>query len=319
MPLSQIVSASIEDGAVAPVDLSSVAQYTGFKNRIINGAMQFAQRSTSAAMASSTYPSLDRWAVYGGTQGTLSRSSSGLSGFSYAAKIQRNSGSAVTTNLQISQTIESQNMVDLAGQVVTYSFWAKAGANLSSTSSQMYYGLGTGTVADQGGAGSTAGWTGLTYPIGTTNLTITTTWTRYSFQATIPSDALEMVVYLGFFPTGTAGADDSISITGVQLEKGVTATSFDYRPYTTELQLCQRYYFFQNSMLIGTYDYVVYKLNYQVALPVSMRVSPTFTVTSTNSYMGNVSSGPNFGTFRNNTAYPAVGDIYMSVTASSEL
>jgi hypothetical protein len=26
------------------------------------------------------------------------------------------------------------------------------------------------------------------------------------------------------------------------LEKGSTATSFDYRPYTTELQLCQRYY-----------------------------------------------------------------------------
>jgi hypothetical protein len=30
-------------------------------------------------------------------------------------------------------------------------------------------------------------------------------------------------------------------ITGVQLEKGSTATSFDYRPYGTELQLCQRY------------------------------------------------------------------------------
>jgi hypothetical protein len=31
-------------------------------------------------------------------------------------------------------------------------------------------------------------------------------------------------------------------ITGVQLEKGSTATSFDYRPYGTELALCQRYY-----------------------------------------------------------------------------
>ena len=30
-------------------------------------------------------------------------------------------------------------------------------------------------------------------------------------------------------------------ITGVQLEKGTTATSFDYRPYGTELALCQRY------------------------------------------------------------------------------
>ena len=38
----------------------------------------------------------------------------------------------------------------------------------------------------------------------------------------------------------TAGA--TFYITGVQLEKGATATSFDYRPYGTELILCQRYY-----------------------------------------------------------------------------
>jgi len=36
------------------------------------------------------------------------------------------------------------------------------------------------------------------------------------------------------FNTGTLG--------NVQLEKGSTATSFDYRPYGTELALCQRYY-----------------------------------------------------------------------------
>ena len=36
------------------------------------------------------------------------------------------------------------------------------------------------------------------------------------------------------FNTGTLG--------NVQLEKGSTATSFDYRPYGTELALCQRYF-----------------------------------------------------------------------------
>ena len=39
---------------------------------------------------------------------------------------------------------------------------------------------------------------------------------------------------------GTNGA--TFYITGVQLEKGSTATSFDWRSYTNELQLCQRYY-----------------------------------------------------------------------------
>jgi hypothetical protein len=40
---------------------------------------------------------------------------------------------------------------------------------------------------------------------------------------------------------GTSGA--TFYITGVQLEKGSTATSFDYRPYGTELALCQRYFY----------------------------------------------------------------------------
>jgi hypothetical protein len=39
---------------------------------------------------------------------------------------------------------------------------------------------------------------------------------------------------------GTNGA--TFYITGVQLEKGSTATSFDYRDYGRELALCQRYY-----------------------------------------------------------------------------
>ena len=47
---------------------------------------------------------------------------------------------------------------------------------------------------------------------------------------------------------GTNGA--TFYITGVQLEKGSTATSFDYRPYGTELALCQRYY--EKSFEIGT-------------------------------------------------------------------
>ena len=51
------------------------------------------------------------------------------------------------------------------------------------------------------------------------------------------------------YPLTATGATNWISnnsatfyITGVQLEKGSTATSFDYRPYTTELALCQRYF-----------------------------------------------------------------------------
>jgi hypothetical protein len=40
-------------------------------------------------------------------------------------------------------------------------------------------------------------------------------------------------------------------ITGVQLEKGSTATSFDYRPYGTEFALCQRYCHAFSSVPLG--------------------------------------------------------------------
>jgi len=46
-----------------------------------------------------------------------------------------------------------------------------------------------------------------------------------------------------------------LQITGVQLEKGSTATSFDYRPYGTELQLCQRYFeIMENASMQGSAD-----------------------------------------------------------------
>jgi hypothetical protein len=59
---------------------------------------------------------------------------------------------------------------------------------------------------------------------------------------------------------GTNGA--TFYITGVQLERGQTATSFDYRPYTTELQLCQRYFekSYPQNLVPGTsgYQYTEY-------------------------------------------------------------
>jgi hypothetical protein len=52
------------------------------------------------------------------------------------------------------------------------------------------------------------------------------------------------------FTVGALTAGLTWTIGNVQLEKGSTATSFDYRPYGTELALCQRYY--ENSAFPAT-------------------------------------------------------------------
>jgi hypothetical protein len=82
------------------------------------------------------------------------------------------------------------------------------------------------------------------------------------------------------FNTGTCG--------NVQLEVGSTATSFDYRPYGTELALCQRYYvqFLGNN----TYETLASGMSstsqngyVTVALPVTMRANPTLTYSTVSS------------------------------------
>jgi len=235
MPLTQ----------VNPALLDTQAQYTGFKNRLFNSGVTISQRGTSVTLTASTFTyGPDRWVGYTSNTGsTLSQSTDvpANQGFRNSLRFQRPAGNTGVNGHVVQQIIESINMFDLAGQQVTLSFWAKAGANYSQVGSILNCAINTGTVADQGSASSIGGWTGFAQPINS-NVTLTTTWTRYTLTGSIGSSALEMAAYFFWTPSGTAGADDAVYITGVQLEKGSTATSFDYRPYGTELALCQRYY-----------------------------------------------------------------------------
>jgi hypothetical protein len=217
---------------------------SGARNRIINGSFDIWQRGTGVSVPASTYTyTSDRWVVINGLSSsgimTTSQSSSAPTGFLYSYKFQRPSSSTSTGTANFFQVIESINCYDLAGQKVTLSFWCKAGANFSASSiNAVVY---TGTVSNQGSS-NLYSWTGLSSPINY-SITPTTTWTKYTVSGTISSSILEMSVAFnsGTF-TGTAGADDSVYITGVQLEVGPTATPFERRSYGQELALCRRYY-----------------------------------------------------------------------------
>jgi hypothetical protein len=89
---------------------------------------------------------------------------------------------------------------------------------------------------------------------------------------------------------GTSGA--TFYITGVQLEKGSVATSFDYRPYGTELSLCQRYYQkFTPTSFRGYNVGAGNALSSQIKNATTMRSSPTGSVITAPTSTANITAG----------------------------
>lgn len=215
-----------------------------FRNRIINGDGNIAQRASLVSLTSVvSYLAMDRWAARqtGTPNASIFKNTAVVpSGFPSSIQTFRPNGSTATGVIELLQAVESVNSISLQGGPVTLSFFAKAGTTFSATASNIGVSVFSGTGTDQSAA-SMGGWTGVTQPVNVVQ-TINTTWTRYSFTGNIPANATQVGVYVSWTPTGTAGADDSVYITGVQLEKGSTATEFDHKPYGTELALCQRYY-----------------------------------------------------------------------------
>jgi hypothetical protein len=209
------------------------------KNFIINGGMDIWQRGTSFVPAAVGYAA-DRWGFNNVSSATYSRQASGLTNFQYAMRIQRTAASISTNQISIYQSLETVNTLPLANKTVTVSFWARAGANFSPTSSLLgsflYYGTGTDQNIQSSYTGTTL--------VASTNATLTTSWQRFTYTGTVSSSANELALGFTHNPTGVAGANDYADITGIQLELGSTATTFSRAGGTIqgELAACQRYY-----------------------------------------------------------------------------
>ena len=193
--------------------------------------------------------------------------------------MQRDSGNTSVQYIALSSDFETINSIPFAGKAVTFSFYARAGANFSAASNALSVSVVTGTGTDQS---LSSGYTGQTTAISGT-ATLTTTWQRFTFTGTIGSTATQIGLQPYYTPVGTAGANDYFEITGVQLELGSTATSFATyaTTYQGELAACQRYY--QRTTVGVAYSilslYGTANSTSSISTPfnnkVSMRVAPT--------------------------------------------
>ena len=188
------------------------------KNFIINGSMDIWQRGTSAAMTSSLFYIADRWESFRGAYQvgmTVSRQSSGLPGFQYCARVQRNSGITTTGTMYHAQALETINSIPLQGKAVTLSFWARSGSNFSSASNYLQPQIEYSTGSDVGyrSVGDGAG----TAILDNTVKVLTTSWQKFSISTTIPSNATQIFIAFKYSPVGTASTNDYYEITGIHL------------------------------------------------------------------------------------------------------
>jgi hypothetical protein len=259
-------------GAVAPV--------VSGKNAIINGGFDIWQRGTSVANSSVGYTA-DRYFLQSYNAMTVSQQATGdttnLPNITYSGRVQRNSGATGVNFVYFTQSIESLNARQFAGKVVTFSFYARRGANFSGASNTIGGEVLSGTGTDQ----SVLGYTGSTNVLSTSAI-LTTTWQRFTFSGTVPATSNELGFYIGYTPVGTAGAADYFEITGVQLEIGAVATPFSRAGGSIggELALCQRYYVRNTGG--DAYSHIgqgianaTNQAYIEMKLPVQMRIVPT--------------------------------------------
>jgi len=290
------------------------------KNFIINGAMNVAQRGTSATGVGSTnsYPTVDRFKVsgFGSTAGrlTMEQSTDHPSGFSNSVKLTcttADTSIGAGEGLTISQDLEGQDLQQLkkgTGDAVpiTVSFWVKGNASATYTCELR--------DADNSRFNSQA-------------FSVTTSWNRIELtfagdtSGVLDNDtssSLQLFIWLHAGSTYTGGTHtsnawhttanqrvvdsqtsfcDSTSrtffITGVQMEVGEKATEFEHEPIGATLEKCQRYYYEHIRGVSGTRKYVgtgefyvTTQLNCNISFPTTMRTSPTLVQGNGTDYFG---------------------------------
>jgi hypothetical protein len=313
--------------------------FIGHRNRLINGDMRISQRYAGVLQSNINNYITDRWSVANGISGvSMGQSTTVPAGFINSLYVTTTTGASmpVGNTYKIDQCIEANNVTDLGygtanAKTVTVSFWVRSSVigsfalvlnngnpSLTTPATRSYVTTYTINVADtweyktvtiagdQSGTWNTSGvgiGLNLAFDLGTgSNFNTATT------------NAWQTGNYLRTSSTASIGATTNATfyITGVQLERGSTASSFEYRSFGTELALCQRYFqkSYDQATALGTVATTgeirwvsvstAGEAGPTIMLPVAMRTTPTITFYSPNNgasgFAYNYSSSTNTAT-----------------------
>lgn len=247
------LDASIQ-GRVGALESQAIALGTYSPNYIINGAFDFNQRGLTST--TNTGYGFDRWATYNSGGTTYSAQTftpgaapvAGYEGINFA-RIVTSGQSGTSAYTQLAQKVE--DVRSLAGKTVTVSFWAKAASGTPKVSVELQQNFGTGGSPSS----SVETYAG--------QVTLSTSWARYSITAGVPSISgktigtavnssftqVSLWTSVGTDFNSRAGSigiqSNTFDFWGVQLEQGSIATAFRRNSpnIQAELAACQRYYY----------------------------------------------------------------------------
>jgi len=219
----------------------AVAPFVAGKNRIINGDFGVWARGTSFSFNNASAYTADRWFAGCSNAVTVSQQAftagtAPVAGYesTYFARFNRTSRPTIYDDYFL-QRIE--DVRTFAGQTITFSFWAKSPTNgtiLSGAYVEQWFGSGGSSSVYVNTSG---------------NLTLTTSWQRFSTTMTMPSIAGKTIgagsfVAINFAMANSLGTSATYDIWGVQVEAANVVTPFTTASNTIggELALCQRYY-----------------------------------------------------------------------------
>jgi len=318
------VTGTLTVDSTASINGSNISTQPTFRNLIINGNMQIAQRGTSSTgQTAGGYLTVDRWKFNIDTAGTwtMEQDTDVPTGQGFANSMKMSCTTADASlaagdRVWFDQRVEGYNLQQLAygtasAKSITVSFWVKS--NKTGTYILEFYSDDSNRTASK------------SYTISSAN-----TWEKKTI--TLAGDTVSgfnndngLSLYVWFwlaagsnYTSGTLNtswaanvtanravgqvnlADSTsnyINITGVQLETGTTATDFENLQYTTQLQLCQRYYYATSSAFLASGTTT---LCYNLQFPVTMRATPT----ETHSYAGVANDVYNISTAATPTFVP---------------
>lgn len=316
-----------------------------FRNRIINGDMRIDQRNSAASpiTSGSRAYAVDRWSCEKSGAGafTLGQSSTAPTGFqnSLLATVTTADTSIASGDIYwFEHRIEGYNFADLAwgtanAKTATLSFWVRSSvagtysvAATYTASKSFEYTINSvntweyKTIVITGPqniwAGSTTNGTGMNFRFA---LAVGSNYAQSTSSDWTSNDIVGSTNQVNWMNT----LGNTFYITGVQLEVGSAATAFEYRPYATELALCQRYcwsatggssstnYTYLGPLHCNANNSVFGQL---VSLPVTMRANPT--ISSSGTFVANTASGSGY-TLTALTFYGSKNQISVIATGGS--